>query len=231
MRAADLMTRDVISIQSEMPLAEAAGLMLRYRISGLPVVNASKQLVGILTEGDLLRRSELGTERKRPRWLEFLVSPGKLAQEYAQSHGRRVSDVMTPNPVSIEKDAPLEEIVSLMNERRIKRIPVLDDGELAGIVSRADILRALSAALSQKTGDNYAADAAVRDNILSELKKQTWAPIALINVSVDQGIVDLWGTLLDERERTAIRVAIENMPGVKEVRDHLVYTEPYGQII
>lgn len=231
MRAADLMTRDVISIQSDMPLAEAAGLMLRYRISGLPVVNASKQLVGILTEGDLLRRSELGTERKRPRWLEFLVSPGKLAQEYAQSHGRRVSDVMTPNPVSIEKDAPLEEIVSLMNERRIKRIPVLDDGELAGIVSRADILRALSAALSQKTGDDYAADAAVRDNILSELKKQTWAPIALINVSVDQGIVDLWGTLLDERERTAIRVAIENMPGVKEVRDHLVYTEPYGQII
>lgn len=231
MRAADLMTRNIISIRPEMPLAQAAELMLQYRVSGLPVLAPSGELVGILTEGDLLRRSELGTDKKRPRWIEFLLSPGRLAQEYVQSHGRSVADVMTPSPVTVGLDAPLDEIVALMSEHRIKRVPVVENGTLVGIVSRADILRAFSGALSQKTGEDHAADAAIRDRILADLKRQSWAPIALINVSVDQGIVDLWGTLLDERERAAIRVAVENMPGVKEVRDHLVYVEPYSQIV
>lgn len=231
MRAADLMSRNIVSARPEMPVAQAAGYMLQYRISGLPVLDSSDRLVGILSEGDLLRRPELGTDRKRPRWAELLLSPGTLAQEYVRSHGRRVADVMTPDPVTVGPDASLEEIVSLMNEHRIKRVPVVQEGALVGIVSRADILRAFSAALSQKSDDEHLADTVVRDRILSELKSQSWSPIALINVSVDHGIVDLWGTLLDERERAAIRVAVENIAGVREVRDHLVYVEPYGQVL
>lgn len=231
MRAADLMSRNIVSVPPEMPVAQAAGCMLQYRISGLPVLDPSGRLVGILTEGDLLRRPELGTDRKRPRWAEFFLSPGTLAQEYVQSHGRRVADVMTSDPVTVGPDTSLEEIVSLMNEHRIKRVPVVQEGVLVGIISRADILRALSATLSRKSDDEHLADTAIRDKILSELKSQSWSPTALINVSVDQGVVDLWGTLLDERERAAIRVAVENVSGVREVRDHLVYVEPYSQIL
>lgn len=214
-----------------MPLARAAELMLRHRISGLPVLDASNRLVGILTEGDLLRRSELGTERRRPRWLELLVSPGKLSEEYVQSHGRRVADVMTSDPITIGQDTSIEEIVLRMNDHGIKRLPVLKDGTVVGIVSRADILRALSTALKRKSADEHAADAAIRDKVLSELERQTWAPIALLNVSVNHGIVDLWGNLQDERERTAIRVAVENVPGVREVKDHLVLIEPDNHVM
>ena len=231
MRAADIMARNIVSARPEMSLEQAAEYMLRYRVSGLPVLNSSDRLVGVLTEGDLLRRQELGTDKKRPRWLGFLLSPGKLAQEYAQSHGRKVADVMTPNPITIEPDTPLEDIVSLMNGRRIKRIPVVQGGVLVGIVSRADIMRALSVALARKSDEEHLADTAIRDRILSELKSQSWSPVALINVSVDDGVVDLWGTLLDERERAAIRVAVENIPGVREVRDNLAYVEPYGQML
>ncbi|NIX75045.1 CBS domain-containing protein [Microvirga terricola] len=231
MHAADLMTREIVSVTPETSLASAAEIMLEKRISGLPVITISGDLSGILTEGDLLRRSELGTERKRPRWLELVLSPGRLAHEYVQAHGRKVADVMTQSVTTVGEKAPLEEIVTLMNERNIKRIPVVRDGTVVGIVSRADILRALAATLQQSPLPIDAVDSEIREAILRELKTQSWAPIALLNVSVSGGVVDLWGTLLDERERPAVHVAVENIPGVKAVRDHLVFVEPYSGFI
>ncbi|WP_112662758.1 CBS domain-containing protein [Microvirga flavescens] len=228
MRVSDIMALEVVSVRPETPLAEAADLMLRKRISGLPVIDAEGKLAGILTEGDLLRRPELGTDRKRPRWLEFLLSPGKLADEYVRTHGRKVSDVMTRDVITVHKDTPLDKAISLMTERRVKRLPVLQEGMIVGIVSRADVMRALAGNLRESATPVSAEDGAIRDAIFARLKAESWAPIALLNLTVKDGTVDLWGSLLDERERNAVRVAVENVPGVTGVRDHLVYVEPYS---
>jgi CBS domain-containing protein len=225
MRAADVMTTNVISVGSDASILKAVQLMLQHKISGLPVVDASGTLVGMVTEGDLLRRAETGTARRRPRWLEFIIGPGRLADEYVRSHGRKVEDVMTLGPVTVKEDAPLAEIVRLMEHRRIKRVPVMRDSQMVGIVTRVNLVRAL-ASMVRETKSNGAADWALRDHILALLKRETWAPIASIDVTVRNGIVDLWGTILDERERKALLVAVENVPGVKAVHDHVAFVEP-----
>ena len=151
MNAADIMTRTILSAGPKTPVAEAIGLMLDNRVSGLPVIDEAGQLVGILTEGDLLRRGETGTERHRPRWLEILLGPGRLASDYVRTHGRKVEDIMTRDPVSVAPETPLDEIVELMERHRIKRVPVLEGEKLVGIVSRADFLRALAWRLEEQS--------------------------------------------------------------------------------
>jgi CBS domain-containing protein len=225
MKAADVMTHNVISVQPETTILQAAGLMLQHRISGLPVVDSDGQLVGIVTEGDFLRRVETGTQRKRARWVEFLVGPGRLAEEYVRSSSRRVEDVMTQSVHTIGEDTPLSDAVELMERHRIKRLPVLRDHKLVGIVSRANLLHAL-ASLAREINSAPADDVAIRECLLTELKQQSWAPLGLIDVIVRNGTVELWGTLLDERKRRALILAAENVRGVKAVRDHLVYVEP-----
>jgi CBS domain-containing protein len=225
MKAVDVMTRDVVSIVPDASIMEAVRLMLQHRISGLPVVDASGRLQGVVTEGDFLRRAETGTARKRSRWLEFLLGPGRLAAEYTQTSGRKVSDVMTPDVYTVGEDAPLEEVVHLMERRRVKRVPVVRGGKVVGIVTRANLMRAL-ASLALAAEPPAAGDAAIRERLLDELKKQSWAPVGLIDVVVKDGVVKLTGALTDERERQAIRVAAENIAGVKKVEDHLIWIEP-----
>jgi CBS domain-containing protein len=224
MQASDVMTQRVISVSPDVTVREAALLMLANRISGLPVVDAGS-LVGIVTEGDFLRRAETGTERRRPRWLEFLVGPGRLAADYVQSYGRKVAEVMTRDPVTIAEETPLDEVVRLMEKRRIKRLPVVRNGELVGIVSRANLLHG-PASLAGGTSESAQSDQVVRESVMNELDKQPWAPRALINVVVKNGIVDLWGTIFDERQHEALIVAAENIPGVKSVHDNLVWVDP-----
>src|ERR1700726_452887 len=144
MKAEDIMTRRVISVAPEASILESARLMLQHRVSGLPVIDAAGRLVGVVTEGDFLRRVEVGTERKRPRWLEFIAGPGRLATEYVHSHGRKVADVMTGEPITVGEDTPIEEVVRLMERRRIKRLPVMRGTKVVGIVSRANLLHALA---------------------------------------------------------------------------------------
>jgi len=223
MKAQDVMTRRVISIDPEAPVMQAVRLMLQYRISGLPVVDAKGHLVGIVTEGDFLRRGEIGTQRRRSRWLEFLIGPGRLANEYVHASGRKVGEVMTPDPSTVTEDTPVDEIVQSMERRRIKRVPVVRGQQLVGIVSRANIMHAL-VSLSHGAKAPAGGDAAIREQILTECEKQAWAP--LVNVVVRDGIVELWGTITDDRQREAMIVASENVPGVKEVHDHLVWIEP-----
>jgi CBS domain-containing protein len=223
MQARDVMTPRVISIETDAPIMRAVQLMLQNRISGLPVVGRKGELVGMVTEGDFLRRGEIGTQRRRNRWLEFLIGPGRLADEYVHARGRKVEEVMTREPVTVTEDTPLDEVVRLMERHRIKRLPVVRGGELVGIVTRANIMHALvSLAVEAKApaGD----DAAIREQILAECAKQSWAPMT--NVVVRNGVVELWGTITDERERAALKVASENVPGVKTVHDHLVWIEP-----
>jgi CBS domain-containing protein len=225
MKAVEIMTRNPVTVGPEASIMKAVGLMLQRRISGLPVVDRGGALVGIVTEGDLLRRTETGTQRHRPRWLEFLIGPGHLADEYVQACGRKIHEVMTQNVVTIAEDTPMDEIVHIIESRRIRRLPVLREGRLVGIVSRANLVRAL-ASLARETRPSPVDDAAIQRHLLAELEKQPWAPVALINVIVRNGAVHLWGALTDERERRGIRVAAENTPGVKCVVDHLVWVEP-----
>ena len=144
MNASDVMTRKVVSVRLDAPVGDAIRLMLDHRISGPPVVDGDSKVIGILTEGDLLRRAETGTERHRPRWLELLLGPGRLAGEYVRTHGRKVGEIMTEDVVSVAEDTPLVEIVRLMEGHRVKRLPVLRGDALVGIVTRADLVRTLA---------------------------------------------------------------------------------------
>jgi hypothetical protein len=179
----------------------------------------------MLSEGDLLRRAELGTGRQRPRWLAFLASPGRLAEEYTHTHGRTVADVMVDKVYSVAPDTPLQEVVQLMERHRIKRVPVLENGLLVGIISRANLLRALALAMTALPAGT-SADEEIRTRLAAELAASAWAPRYMIEPIVQDGAVHLYGTILDEREREALCVAARNTPGVTEVHDHLVWCEP-----
>jgi CBS domain-containing protein len=220
------MTRNVLTVRRETSVAEAIHLMLDNNVSGLPVLADDGKVVGILTEGDLLRRSETGTEKHRPRWLEILMGPGRMAGEYVRTHGRRVEGIMTSDPVSVTGDAPLDEVVGLMERRRIKRVPVLDGDALVGIVSRADLLRSLLQTLEAEHSETRRGDDEILQQILAELAKAAWVPRDGLSISVKDGIVDLNGVILAEKEREALRVVAENAPGVRGVEDHLVWVEP-----
>jgi CBS domain-containing protein len=225
MLAGDVMTREVISVASDASAMQAVALMLRHQISGLPVVDSSGVLLGIISEGDFLRRAELGTQRCRPRWLAFLIGPGRLASEYVHACGRKVKEIMTPNPYTATEATPVTEVVQLMERHRIKRVPVVCGRRLVGIVSRADLLGAL-ARLARAAETVATNDAEIRERVMVELRRQSWAPLDLINVIVRDRIVDLQGTITEDSARHAMVVAAENVPGVRAVHDHLVWVEP-----
>ncbi|HML08974.1 MAG TPA: CBS domain-containing protein [Xanthobacteraceae bacterium] len=227
MQVRDVMTRHVISVAADDPVLKAAQLMLRHGVSGLPVVDAAGKLVGIVTEGDFLRRGEIGTQRRRAKWLEFLVGPGRLASEYVHARGRRVDEIMTPDPRSVGEDDSLQTVVELMEHHRIKRLPVVRDGRLVGILSRANLLHAL-VSLARDERPSAGDDAAIREQILAALANQPWAP--QLNVVVKDGVAELWGTITDDRERQACVVAVENVAGVKQVHDHMVWVEPISGV-
>jgi CBS domain-containing protein len=226
MKASEIMSREVLSIAPDAPLRDAIRLMLDQRISGVPVVDGAGKLVGVLTEGDLLRRFETGTERRLRPWLEFFLGPRRQAEDYVKTHGRRVEAIMTREVISIGPDTPVGELVALMESRRIKRLPVVDGEVLVGIVSRADLMRAVARVLDQ--GETPPTDDdAIRERVLAELQKAAgWAPRSGVTVTVKEGVVALQGAIFEEKERAALRVAAENVPGVSAVEDRLVWIEP-----
>lgn len=232
MRANEVMTAEVVTVSPETAVAEAVKLMLDRRVSGLPVVDAGGRLVGVITEGDLLARAELGTEKKRSRWLEFLFGPGRSATDFVLSHGLKVDEVMTRTPLTCAPTAGLDEVVGLMTEKRVKRVPVVADGKLVGVVSRADVLRALSGAFAaQPPSPDAIDDAAAQAAIEAALTKESWAPRSSVAVEVKDGVVNLWGTILDERQREAIRVVVEGVAPGRRISDHMVWVEPFSGAI
>jgi CBS domain-containing protein len=224
MRAHQIMTRQVVTVRPEATIVEAAGTMLQKHISGLPVVDAAGKLVGIVSEGDFIRRSEIGTQRKRGGFLKFLLGPGTSAAEFVQAQGRKVGDVMTREPLTVTEDTPLEEIVQLMERNHVKRLPVMRGAAIVGIVSRANLLQAV-ADLARAVPDPTADDDHIRNRIYAALEKNDWMPFGL-TITVRDGIVHISGVITEERARKATIVAAENVPGVKEVHDHLCWIEP-----
>jgi len=230
MKAKDIMTRIVVSVDPDTTVLQAARLMLKHHISGLPVVDKAGKLVGVLSEGDFLRRSETHTERRRSRWLEFVMGPGRIASDYVHSHGSKVSEVMSTQVKTVGEDASLEDIVELMEKHRIKRVPVLRGDKMVGIVTRSNLMHAM-VSLARAASPPAQSDAAIREQLLAEMQKQQWAPAATANVVVHDGVVELWGMIVDERQREGLKVAAENIPGVTAVKDHLVWIEPTSGIV
>ncbi|HME27746.1 MAG TPA: CBS domain-containing protein [Acetobacteraceae bacterium] len=219
MNAADVMTPDVICAAPDTPLPELVRLMLDNQVSALPVI-ADGQIVGIVSEGDLMRRAETGTEPRPSRWLELVTSTDRLAADYTHAHGRKASEIMTHDVVTVADTMPIAEVAHLLETRRIKRVPVTRDGRLVGIVSRRNLLQALATRLS--TPPVTADDRTIRDAFYTELRRQTWAITpGAINAVVAEGVVHLWGVAPDEALRQAIVVVAENVPGVRAVEDHM----------
>lgn len=227
MKAADIMTSDVVTIDDAASVIDAARLLLQHRISALPVVDRDGRLVGIVSEGDLMRRAETGTERRRSWWLELLAGSETLAGEYVKSHANRVADVMTRKVVTAAPDAELGEIANLLERNGIKRVPIVDGGKVVGIVSRANLVQALAAGKEGIAIAGRPDDARIRERILARLKAEPWRPF-MLNVVVHDGEVDLWGMVDSLEQKRAARVAAEGVPGVTAVKDNLVIRPATG---
>ena len=224
MRAHQIMTRQVITVAAGAAVLEAANIMLQKHISGLPVVNEAGKLVGIVSQGDFIRRVEIGTQRKRGRWLKFLLGPGREASDFVHERGRKVAEIMTPDPCTVTEDPTLEAIVELMERNRVKRLPVMRGDRLVGIVTRTNLLSAV-AGLARDVPDPTADDDHIRSRIIASIEKADWAPFGL-GVIVLNGVVHLSGVITNENARQAAIVAAENVSGVKKVHDHLCWVEP-----
>ena len=220
MKAADVMVTNVITVHQDTPVAKIAETLLANRISAVPVVNDKDGLVGIVSEGDLIHRVEAGTERHRSWWLELLSGKELLAHEFVKSHARKAADVMTRPVVSVQPDTPLGDIASLLEKHRIKRVPVVNNGKIIGIVSRANLIQALVS--DANASDQAIDDLTLHSNILEQLRSKPWVNSSTINVVVNNGAVELWGIVNSETEKNAIRVAVEVTPGVRQVSNRLV---------
>jgi CBS domain-containing protein len=219
MKARDVMVQHVITVGPDADVQAVANTLVQNGISALPVVDHDCKLIGIVSEGDLIRRAETDTERRRAWWLEMLTSTQTLAAEFAKSHARKVHDVMTRNVVAATPETPLVEIANLLEKHGIKRVPIVEQGRLVGIVSRANLVQAL-ASRGPAIEAVEASDEALRENILTTLRGKRWG-CGMINVIVQRGVVDLWGFVDNADERRAIRVVAEATPGVRTVNDNL----------
>jgi CBS-domain-containing membrane protein len=227
MKASDVMVADVITVKPDSDVAEVAELLLATHISAAPVVDDAGALVGMISEGDLLRRGETGTGHERSWWLKLLMGREILAAEFLREHSRRVGDLMTRDIVSAGPDTPVADIATLLERHRIKRVPIVRDGKIVGIVSRANLIQALATLRKSALEPRAVADAELREKIVSRLKSEPWVRPNLVNVTVTDGTVDLWGIVDTSVEKQALRVAAEVVPGVKGVNDN-VLVRPIG---
>ncbi|WP_119458373.1 CBS domain-containing protein [Rhodospirillaceae bacterium SYSU D60014] len=222
MKAKDVMTPYVVSVAPDNTVGEVADILLTQGISAVPVVDGGR-LVGIVSEGDLIRRAEIGTaERHRSWWLRLFTDDTTLATEYVKSHATRVRDIMTRKVITVTGEAPLADIAAALEKNRIKRVPVLRDGRLVGIVSRANLIQGLAAARATPLASAAADDGMIRARVLEALRSLPWSGAGTADVTVTGGLVELWGIYRSPEERNAERVAAENVPGVRKVEDHRV---------
>ena len=227
MRAMDVMTTNVITVEPNTSVQELATLLSERGISGVPVVDPDNRLVGIVTEGDLLHRAETGTERRiqrrRSRWLDAFASDQEAARDYVKAHSRIVREIMTPDVISVSETTELADIATLLETKRIRRVPVLRDGQLVGIVSRANLVRALAMTKSEPAIAADSDDHTIRQKLITELTGQEWVHMWAADIIVRDKVVHLWfSDDRSEEERQAVRVAAENIPGVRRVEEHIV---------
>ena len=227
MRAMDVMTSGVITVGENASVQEVAKLMADNGISAVPVVDRDHRVIGMVGEGDLLHRAETGTERSRSWWLEMVASTNRLATEYVKSHSGKVKDVMTRDVISVTDETPVADIAILLEANRIKRVPVLRDGKLVGIVSRANLVRALAMTINEPVSATEIDDRTIRDKLLAELKAQKWAEVSPANITVRDGVVHLWSSYYSEAEKRALVTAAESIPGVRRVEDNMRQVPAY----
>jgi CBS domain-containing protein len=220
MNASEVMTRRVISVEPGATIVQAIKLMLKNHVSGLPVIDRNGKLVGMISEGDFLHRREIGTEIKRNAWLAAFFGPDQSAQDYVRGHGVQVAELMARQPIAVYEDTSLDQIVHLMEQHRIKRVPVLRKGKVVGIVSRANLLQALMS-IHRSAPKTSRSDQEIRKRIVAEIEKQDWAYGSDILVLVRDGIVDLCGTLSDTAQRDAVKALVREETGVRKLYDHL----------
>jgi CBS domain-containing protein len=226
MRAMDVMTTDVITVGADTTVQELATLLAERGISGTPVVDSSGSLIGIVSEGDLLHRAEIGTahrhrERRRSWWLDHFASD--LARDYIKSHGRTVKDIMTRDVVTVTEDTDLGDVAALLEAKRVKRVPVLRDNRLVGIISRANLVRALGATKGAAPREGEGDDRTIRARLLAELGREEWAKLWPEDIIVRDAVVHFWlSSDESEEKKQALRVAAETIPGVRGVEEHVV---------
>ena len=221
MKATDVMVSDVLTVGINASIGEVAALLLNNHISGAPVVGEKGELVGIVSEGDLMRRPETGTSKRHSWWLELLSNKAGLATDYIKSHSRKVADVMTRDVITAKPDTTLGDIAALLERNRIKRVPIVEGGKIVGIVSRANILQALASATKKLPSLASADDAELRKKVSARLAAEPWRP-TMLSVTVQDGTVDLWGLVQSVEEKKAARLAAEVTPGVRAVVDNII---------
>jgi CBS domain-containing protein len=224
MRAHQIMTRQVITTSPDASIADAARVLLEHRISGMPVLDEAGRLLGVVSQGDFMRRAEIGTQRRRPRWLKLLLGPGREAADFVHERGRKVGEFMNHQPITVSEDTTLEDVTATMEKNDIKRVPVMRGDKLVGIITRTNLVQAVLD-LARDVPDPTADDDHIRNRIFVAIDKSDWKPFGL-GVTVRNGIVHLSGVITDERSRKAAIVAAENVTGVRKVHDHLVWLEP-----
>jgi CBS-domain-containing membrane protein len=219
MKASDIMAPHVITVGPELDVKAVANTLVTNGISAVPVLDTNNRIIGIVSEGDLMRRVVLGKERKRSWWFDILSSPDQQWAEFAKVHGRKAKDVMTRQVITVDPDTSLQQIALLLEEHGIKRVPVVKNGELVGMVSRANLVQAL-AIRGLPFFDREEADETLRETVMSKIHRLPWTG-SMVDVIVDHGVVNLWGRVRTEEEKNGFRVAAEEVPGVRKVNNYL----------
>jgi CBS domain-containing protein len=221
MLAGDAMTSDAVTIAPDATVADAARIMAEKGVSGLPVVDASGQLIGIVTEGDLLHRKELGTETRRTWWARLFRDDKSLAAEFAKAHGRFVRQVMTRNVVCVRHDTPIGRVAELLSTLDVKRLPVLKNGVLAGVVSRRDVMQSLAKLAAIEDRPQKASDDEIARGVLSRIDNAPFVAAVQVQLTITEGVVEVTGTVSSENQRQALLAMIEETPGVAQVIDRI----------
>jgi len=221
MHAVDVMVRDVVTVRPDTDVADAVKLLSEHDVSALPVLDAAGNLVGMLSEADLIHRVEIGTEKQWPWWQEAVTGASTLAADFAKSHGKKVGEIMTSGAISVSEETPLSEIATLFERKRIKRVPVVKDGKLVGIVSRSNLIQALASVVG-RIDQHDETDRQIRLELLSRLKDQPWTGFGDRNITVSDRVVHLWGLVGSEAERKALLALAEGVPGVSRVSDEMI---------
>jgi CBS domain-containing protein len=229
MKAQDIMTRTVITVTPDTSIQDVAALMVEKHISGIPVVAGDGKLVGMVSQSDLLHRAEVGTERKHKWWFRILADSKEMAREYAKAHGLRAGDVMARYVISVRPDADLSDVADILDNNRIKRVPVMENDKLVGLITRGDLVRALSLSQLAKGAVKRTVDNASLHKVLQQrIRSQPWlgADQSHVNLTVSDGTVELWGYIETVDQHKALRVLVEETEGVTQVIDKMMVGLP-----
>ena len=224
MKAHEMMTKDVITVSPDATVRDIAALLVRHRISGLPVTTADRRVVGMVSQSDLLHKAEIGSEQKRKWWLATFGDPDGMAREYVKAHGQKAADIMSRFIVSVADNAEFADVANTLSTHRVKRVPVIHDGKLVGIITRTDVVRAL--AKLEAIGPSRPGDVALQKAVLDKMRAQTWLDTAYVNAEMTNGVVRLTGFIASDDQRRALRVLAEEVCGAGKVQDDMTVGTP-----